>query len=128
MKTTSFSISYWFAYLIARIPHSFAQDITLGSSKIANWYDTNNVYKFTVGETIVLKSRQFFGFGVRPEFTVVGYTPHGSYIVDATIDENGNFFQWMENGLPPENCKRVTERKTYSKWDIEYKFKIGKVQ
>jgi hypothetical protein len=123
MKTTSFSISYLFGYLIARLNPLFFPIDT--DSWIGKWHKTNGIYKFAVGTTITLRARNIFGFGVRPIGIVKGYDDDGNYIIDMSTDENGNFFQYMANGLPPDNVKRVTKEVVYSKNEVEFKFKLA---
>lgn len=108
------------AFMITRIPG--CGDLTLGFNRISSWYQSNKVYKFSVGTKISLKNRRYVGYGVRPEGIVKGYTEDGSYIIEMTKDKNGNYFEWIKNKILPL-CERITNEEIHFKWNIEYHFR-----
>lgn len=80
-------------------------------------------YKFSIGQKIVLKSRRSFGYGIRPEGIVSGYTDDGNYKISMTQDLTGDFFEWMKTGKVRDDVKRITLEQKHFKSNIENHFK-----
>ncbi len=80
-------------------------------------------YKFSVGQKIVLKSRRIFGYGIRPEGIVLGYTDDGNYKISMTQDLTGDFFEWMKTGKVSDDVRRITLEQKHLKSNIENDFK-----
>ncbi len=111
------------AKLLTLIPSSIAQFVTLSDdTRIGRWYHTNGIFRFPVDTAIALRTPRSFGYGIRPVGVVTGYTKEGKYIIQMEIDDNGNFFDWL-NGCYVPKGKRKAKEEVHFKWNIEYHFK-----
>ncbi len=115
------------AYLVSKIPTSFIDNLNLSpNSVIGKWYYANYICTFPLESTIALKNRRIFGYGIRPEGKVLGYSETGGYTIEMTKDATGNFFDWMKTGTVPEDTQRITVIEKHFKWNIEHHFKLIK--
>jgi len=103
----------------------------LGFGRFGRWYDRNGYFRFKVGDTLELRNRKIFGFGVRPVGRVVGFDRDSRYgfsqdyyRILMETDANGNFFDWSETGDVPPGTKRTCKVERHFKWNVEHKLRL----
>ncbi len=121
---------------------------------ISYWYEsiTAHRHKFQEGDILILKSRDTFGFGIRPVAVVNShyieedeFGKHGVYevavhqedldlwyegisVVDGlpnfqSDSDSPIFRKWSEKNEIPQGLERVVENNHYSNLTVEYRFR-----
>jgi len=116
------------------------RNLLLGS-KLGAWYNRNPYHRFDEGDVLILRSRNLFGYGIRPVAVVedykirdFGFGEEGKYSLTMYMD--AEFVpEYSERGLVIDNrwwrhneviqCveRTVNEHELHFKWNIENQFK-----
>ncbi len=103
-------------------------------SRLGVWYRANPYHKYNPGDILILNSRKWFGYGIRPVAVVEDYEtresrsnkPYGAegmYIVAISTDVFSDFEIWNKENKIPKCVERATERMMIFKLNIEHSFK-----
>lgn len=105
-------------------------DLLLGT-RLGKWYEKNPHHRFNQRDILILRSRTYLGYGIRPVAVVNGYEVRedqfgkiGKYDITMYRDGQGDFLQWMRRNEVPLGVERtVGEHEIHFKWNIENGFK-----
>ena len=94
--------------------------------QLGKFYNTNDVFKYPVGQRIRVVARNIVGFGVNARGVIVGHTTNqwgeNAYMVEMTNDKGVLFVDWMKTGTIPAGAIAETNKQRHFKWNIEHHF------
>jgi hypothetical protein len=108
--------------------------------KHADWYKTNDYFRYEEGDTLKLRNKCSAGYGLDPIATVIDCVTEKNvfdedenfYLLevdryDYDYHEKQNdvvtFYEWMRGKRLPKGHRRVVSRERHFKWNVEYHFK-----